>query len=355
VDRHELVPAIDTGATIETSADISSSAAARPRVSVIVPARNEEEHIEACVRSILGQDADGGLEVIVADGNSRDQTAAVARRAGAVVVPNSGGNTPAGLNAALAYGRGDIVVRFDAHAEMSPGYVAACLRALDRERGPACVGGWRRVAGRGPWGHATAAALASRFGVGNPRLWRAPAAGEGPREVDTVALGCWPAEQLRAIGGWDERYVRNQDFELNHRLRRAGGRVVFDPQIWSIYKPRESPAAIARQYWQYGRYKAQLLAEEPRSLRARQLAPIGLLTATALAVLPSGARGVARLGLAAYAATLAGVAARTTAGWRTATVLVTMHVTWGAGLAAGIAELGANRLRVGAQHGGENG
>jgi GT2 family glycosyltransferase len=247
------------------------------------------------------------------------------------------------------------VVRFDAHAEMSPGYVAACLRALDREPGPACVGGWRRVAGSGPWGRATAAALASRLGVGNPRLWRAPNAAERPQEVDTVALGCWPTEQLRAVGGWDERYLRNQDFELNHRLRRAGGRVVFDPEIWSIYKPRESPAAIARQYWQYGRFKALLLAEEPRSLRPRQLAPLGLLAAIVLAVVPADARDAARLGLGIYAASLAGAAARTGAGWRTGVVFATMHVAWGAGLVVGMAELGAGLLRGRAQPVVENG
>ena len=139
------------------------------------------------------------------------------------------------------------------------------------------MGGWRRVASQGPWGRATAAALASRFGVGNARLWRSPRPGDRPLEVDTVALGAWFAEHLRALGGWNERYLRNQDFELNHRLRRAGGRVVFDPGVWSIYRPRESPAALARQYWDYGRFKALLLVEQPRSLRPRQLAPIALL------------------------------------------------------------------------------
>src|SRR5438270_2598016 len=252
-----------------------TSAVHRPRVSVVVPARNEERHVAACVRSILDQDVRGGVEVIVADGRSMDRTGEPAGAAGARVVPNPAGATPAGLNAALERARGDVIVRFDAHAEMPPGYLAACLAALDGQHGGAvCVGGWRRVAGQGPWGRATAAALASRFGVGNARLWRSPRPGDRPLEVDTVALGAWFAEHLRALGGWNERYLRNQDFELNHRLRRAGGRVVFDPGVWSIYRPRESPAALARQYWDYGRFKALLLVEQPRSLRPRQLAPI---------------------------------------------------------------------------------
>ena len=312
---------------------------------MIVPARNEEKHIEACVRSILDQDVHGGLEVIVADGDSADQTAAVARAAGARVVPNPDRTTPAGLNAALASCRGEVVVRFDAHAEMPPGYVAACLHALGRERGPACVGGWRQVAGRGPWGRATAAALASRFGVGNPRIWRAPRADAEPVEVETVALGCWSASQLRAVGGWSGRYLRNQDFELNHRLRRAGGRVVFDPRIWSIYRPRESPAAIVRQYWDYGHFKALLLAEEPSSLQPRQLAPVGLLAALAMAAVPGTPRAAARGALGLYAVTLAAVAARSHAGWRTAAVLAVMHISWGVGFLVGFGRLGAARLQ----------
>src|SRR5205085_8242604 len=133
------------------------------------------------------------------------------------------------------------------------------------------------------WGRATARALSSRVGVGNPRLWRPPRGADGTLEVDTVALGAWYTRELQALGGWNNRYLRNQDFELNHRLRRAGGRVVFDPRIWSIYRPRESPAAIVRQYWDYGCFKALLLAEQPSSLQPRQLAPVGLLAAFAMA------------------------------------------------------------------------
>jgi glycosyltransferase involved in cell wall biosynthesis len=313
-------------------------------VSVVVPARNEERHVADCVHSILTQDVDADVEVIVADGCSTDRTAEVARASGAVVVPNPAGNTPAGLNAALAQARGDIVVRFDAHAEMPPGYVAACLSALERERGVrVCVGGWRRVAARGPWGRATAAALASRFGVGNPRLWRAPRPRESPADVETVALGAWLADDLRAMGGWNERYLRNQDFELNHRIRRAGGRVVFDPQVWSIYRPRESPAAIARQYFDYGRFKALMLAEQPHSLRPRQLAPVALLATLAATTLPAQASRPARAAAGAYGLLVGAVAARSGAGWRTAAVLATMHVTWGAGLVVGLARRATKR------------
>jgi glycosyltransferase involved in cell wall biosynthesis len=300
---------------------------------VIVPAYNEERYIEACVRSILAQDVDGGLEVLVADGRSADRTRELAERAGARVIDNAARTIPAALNAAVDAAEGDVIVRFDAHAEMPPGYVAACVRALEEEDRAANVGGWRDAQGLGPWGRAVGAALASPAGVGNPRIWRRPAPGEGRRELETVPLGAWPAATLREAGGWREDLLANEDFELNHRLRERGGRVIFDPEIWSVYRPRESPEEIVRQYWRYGNWKAVMLAGDPDSLRPRQLAPLGLLVVLAAAPVSRSARRA----LALYALLVCGVAARSGGGWRVAPTLAAMHVAWGAGVVCGLA------------------
>jgi glycosyltransferase involved in cell wall biosynthesis len=315
-----------------------------PRVSVIVPARNEAAFIAACVRSILSQDGAGGIEVIVADGRSEDGTASLARSAGAVVVDNERRTTPAGLNRALAAARGEFIVRFDAHAEMPPGYVAACLRALEEEPGVASVGGWCKIEGQGPWGRAAAAALASSVGVGNPRPRRPPRPGDGRVDVDGFAFGAWPANVLRAHGGWDERFLRNQDFELSYRLRRAGGRVIFDPAIWSVYRPRESLAGIARQYWDYGRFKALAFATAPGSIRPRQLAPLALVGTAVAALAPGRIARAPRAALALYAAVLGAVTVRSRAGWRTFPALLTIHFTWGTGLVLGLVRLALQRL-----------
>jgi succinoglycan biosynthesis protein ExoA len=324
-----------------------------PRVSVIVPARNEAATIGACIRSILAQDITGGLEVVVADGRSTDDTASIARAAGAKVVDNPRGITPAGLNAALAAATGDVIVRFDGHSEMPPGYVEACLRALEEESGVAGVGGWWQIDGRGPWGRATAAVLASPFAVGNARLRRPPRPGEGRADVDGFAYGCWPADVLRAHGGWDERFLRNQDFELSYRMRRAGGRIVFDPAIRSIYRPRESLSALARQYWDYGRYKALVVASAPASIRPRHVAPVALVGTAALAVLPSPLARVARFGVALYTGVVTAVCARSRGGWRTLPVLVTIHGAWGLGVVSGLAGLALRRVRS-PRRGGSN-
>jgi glycosyltransferase involved in cell wall biosynthesis len=299
-----------------------------PLVSVVVPALNEAAHIEDCVTSILAQEIDGELELIVVDGRSNDATAELARARGARVIANPERTTPNALNYGLAAARAPVLLRFDAHSEMGPGYIAACLRALREENGAVNVGGWCEVRGRGSWGRAVAGALASPVGVGNPRLWRRPDRA-ARRDVETVPFGCFPTEALQRLGGWRRDLVRNQDFELNHRLRAAGGRIVFDPDVWFVYRPRESLAALWRQYRQFGAWKAIVLAAAPRSLRPRQLAPLGLLV-TAPAALGGPARRPARVLLAAYALVVTGEAARLR-NWRVAPVLVTIHVAWASG------------------------
>ncbi len=311
-------------------------------ISVIVPARNESEHIAACIESILAQDAPAPIEVIVADGESDDDTAVKARAAGATVVPNEQRGISAGLNRALAAARGDVIVRFDAHAEMPPGYLAACIDALHEEPGAASVGGWVEAIGTGPWGRATAVALASPFGVGHPLKWRRPE-GPGRRDVDHVPFGCFPAELVRAVGGWREDLDANEDFELDYRLRRAGGRIVFDPAVSLVYRPRETLRGLAEQYWRYGRAKADVLADAPASIRPRQLAPPALVATMVLAVAPTRLRRAARGGVGAYALVVTGVAGRWRAGWRTGPVLATIHVVWGAALVWGLARRVAGR------------
>lgn len=303
-----------------------------PRVSVVIPAFREREHIETCVRSIVEQELDGGLEVLVVDERSPDGTAELAEAAGARVLQNPARGIPAALNHGLAHAQGEVLVRFDAHAEMPPGYVAACLRALAEEEGAWNVGGWREARGVGPWGRATGELLASPLGVGNARIWRPPPPGSGRVDVETVPLGCFPTERLRAAGGWREDLLANEDYELNHRLRERGGRVVFDPEIWSIYRPRESLRALARQYHNYGRWKAVVVRDEPESLRLRQLAPPALAACLVAAPLARPARVPA----AAYALLLAGVGARSPERWRTGVALATMHLAWAAGLARGL-------------------
>jgi succinoglycan biosynthesis protein ExoA len=312
-----------------------------PSVSVVVPARDAAATLPAAVASALAQDVPGPLEVVIAAGPSRDGTEELAARLAADDprvrwLQNPDGTTPAGLNRAIAASSGEVVVRLDAHAALEPGYVATAVRVL-RETGAANVGGRQRPVADGGFARAVACAMASPAGAGGA----AYRTGTTAADVETVYLGVFRREALDAVGGFDERLLRNQDYELNHRLGVAGGRVRFEPALAVDYRPRASVAALARQYHAYGAWKRHVLRRHPRSAKLRQLAApvlVLVLLVTFLMALAGWWWPLAVV-LAGYLVGLlaAGVhAARgVTLGLATAAALATMHLAWGTGFLVG--------------------
>ncbi len=323
-----------------------------PAVAVVMPVRNEAAGLAEAVGAVLAQEFGGGMEVCLAVAPSQDGTGAVAAALaegdGRVsVVPNPAGATPAGLNAAIRATTAPVVVRVDGHAVLPPGYVVRALETLERT-GAVNVGGVQRPAGTTPFEEAVGLAMASRFGAGDARFhYGGP---EGP--VDTVYLGVFRRDAVEAVGLFDEALVRNQDYELNWRLREAGGVVWFDPSLSVAYRPRASLGGLARQFHGYGRWKRAVAGMHPRSLRWRHLAaPVAVLGVVAglvggwwwppLFVLPGGYA-------AAVVAAAVAVGRRPRMVARLCAVYPAMHLPWGVGFLFGGAGRG-RRPRVGAQ------
>lgn len=256
-----------------------------PSVTVVIPARRAELLLPICLDSVLPQ-LRREDEVVVAAGDSGTAAAARAIAMGDArirVVENPAGTTPAALNVAIAAARHPVIIRIDAQSRIPDGYRDRSV-ALLIETSAVNVGG-RQVA-RAERGVAAAIAVAmnSRLGHGGA-AYRSGARG-GP--VDTVYLGCFRADALRAVGGYDERFTTNQDAELNERLRRAGGTVWLDPTIEVTYLPRATLRALARQFHAYGRGRAMTAQRHRGSLSRRQLAGPTLVLAllAGLVVLP---------------------------------------------------------------------
>ncbi len=223
-----------------------------PAVSCVIPVRNERHAIADAVRSCLYQRYDGAIEVVVADGMSSDGTREVIEELAAVdprvrMVDNQARVTPAALNAAISASSGEVVVRCDAHAVLPPGYVATAVATLERT-GAVNVGGIQHAVGDDVTSRAIAMAMTSPLGVGDARFRYGGDAGP----VDTVYLGVFRRDAIDAVGGFDETLVRNQDYELNYRLRQSGGIVWFDPDLVVDYRPRASLGSLWRQYFEYG-------------------------------------------------------------------------------------------------------
>jgi GT2 family glycosyltransferase len=260
-----------------------------PLVSVVMPARDEEEHIEVAVRSVLAQSVDD-LEVIVVDGMSTDGTCAVVRAMAAEdrrvrLVSNPDRTIPHGLNLGLRAARGQFLSRCDAHAVLNQGYLAHAVELLRSDPTVGSVGGRRLGTAQSPSGRAVATALSSRFGVGDAFYHY----GEQASDSDHATFGVLRVEVLRSLGGWDERLLVNEDVDLDHRVRAAGYRIRFEPAMVVHWRVRETLPEFVHQYRRYGRGKAAMVRKNgARAMRLRHLAPpalvLGLGTAVVVAV-----------------------------------------------------------------------
>lgn len=315
----------------------TAAAQAWPTVSVVVPVLNEEAHLAAAVAMIAGQDYPGAIEIVLALGPSRDRTDEVATRLAAAdprvrLVANPTGRTPAGLNAAIGASGGEIVARVDGHAEIPADYLriaVATLRAQDADN----VGGVMYAVGRTSFERAVATAMRSRIGVGNAAFHVGGTAGE----AETVYLGVFRRSALERVGGFDEHFQRAQDWEMNLRIRRTGGRIWFTPDLVVTYRPRSTPRALARQYFQYGTWRHVIARHHAGSINLRYLAPptmvVGTLAAALAGVWWRPAWGVpAAYGLAVVGGGLAASRGEPAAARAlTPAALAIMHWAWGVG------------------------
>ena len=222
-----------------------------PLVTVIVPVRNEIHHIRYCLEAILGQDyPQDQLEILLVDGFSDDGTRAVlsdyvSRYSQIRLLDNPTCIVPTAMNIGIRNARGSIIVRIDARCVVEPDYVSQCVHYL-RTTGAQNVGGQQRAVGDDTVSRAIALATTSPFGIGNSKFRYS----DREQMVDTVYLGAYPRSVFDQIGLYDESLVRNQDYELNHRLRKAGGTIFFTPNIRSIYYGRPSLRRLFIQYFQ---------------------------------------------------------------------------------------------------------
>ena len=251
-----------------------------PDLSVILPVLNEANHLADAVKAILRQDYQGKFEVILAVGPSKDETLEIANQLAksdsrVVVVLNPTGRTAAGLNIALAKSNSPIIVRVDGHAEIPSNYLSIAVELL-RNTGAVNVGGLMGAVGKTKFEKSVARAMRSPLGVGAAKFHT----GGGSGEVDTVYLGCFLREALTEIGGFDERFIRAQDWELNFRLRERGGKIFFDPRLEVTYRPRPNLAALAKQYFEYGRWRRVVSRKHTGTINYRYLAPPLALAAT---------------------------------------------------------------------------
>lgn len=310
--------------------------ASLPQVSVILPILNEARDLVASISAILRQEYPPGFEVILALGPSKDDTNRIATELAAkdariILVDNPTGRTANGLNAAISKSRYPIISRIDGHAEVSNTYLRDAVEILLKTKA-VNVGGIMAAEGKTNFEKAVATAMRSPLGVGAARFHTGGSAGP----ADTVYLGTFLKSALVAAGGYDERFTRAQDWELNFRLRAAGGTVWFDPSLLVTYRPRPNLRALAKQYFEYGTWRRVVTRSHKGSVNYRYLAPPVAVVLNLLSlVLGATLNSIFLLPLICYLLLILLGSLRI---GKSALekiflppILITMHMVWGAG------------------------
>jgi glycosyltransferase involved in cell wall biosynthesis len=317
-----------------------------------MPVRNEEKHLADSVARVLAQDYPGGFELVLAIGPSRDRTEQIARELAAAdrritVVANPSGKIASAMNAAIKAARHGVITRIDGHALLPDGYLVTAVRTL-LQTGAVDVGGVMAAEGVTSFQQAVAWAMTSPAGVGAAANHTGGEAGP----ADTVYLGVYRREAIEQVGGYDETMIVAEDWELNYRIRAAGGLIWFTPELQVTYRPRANLRELARQHFRYGRWRRVVARRYPETVNPRYLAApaatvlnvfgcafgiVGLASLTGYlapafryALFGFAVPAVYLLGVTAVAAVFArgvpfGVRARIPL------VLATMHMCWGTG------------------------
>ena len=323
-----------------------------PFVSVIIPVYNESGFIGPCIEGFQQQTYPGAsIEILVVDGMSNDGCRdEVARYMVADprirLIDNPKRVAAAAANEGIRHAHGEVLCFLSAHGVPDPEYVATSVRLL-YETGAGGIGGRYLHIGLDPVSKAIGLAMSSPFGMASPHR----SAGEAC-EADTISHPTFRRAVFDTVGGYNEDLLRNEDYELNYRVRCAGFTLVFSPEVSSVYRPRSSLRSLAKQFYAYGVGKAAVMKMHPRSIRPRHLVPplaaLGL-AGTPLLLLAGPGRVVVGAGAAAYTAVIVAAVAKARPrrhGARLSTFVLSlplMHSTWGAGLLAGLARKPAHR------------
>lgn len=323
-----------------------------PFVSVLIPMRNEHRFIAHCLDSVLAQDYPGDrVEVLVVDGMSEDDSREIVRayceRSSTIrLLSNPKRLQAAALNIGLRKAQGEIIVRLDAHASCAPDYIRKCVELL-RTAGADNVGGVQRAVGTGYVSRAIAVATTVPFGIGNGHFRYAKRA----MWAETAYLGAWRKATLNALDGFEESWAVNEDYELNYRLRKIGGRILLSPAIKCYYHVRPSLGALATQYYRYGFWGVKTLYRYTDSLRWRQMAPPALVASLFVSILLLPLRpALGAVVPIVYAGTtcIAALAIAFRGRWRPLPLLpiifATMHLSYGLGFLIGLTRWGVPKI-----------
>lgn len=250
-----------------------------PTVTIGIPVLNEEDHIEKVVSGFLSSNYSNLVEILIADGGSKDKTREIVKRISekdkrVKLIENKEKFQSFALNKMIDQAKGEVFLRADGHCIYKEDYLEKNIEVF-LETGAKNVGGAQRYIARNSVQAGTVFAVKNFLGNGGAKYMDENYEGY----ADTVFLGCFWTQDLREIGGFNTKNITNQDSELNLRFIEKFGTCVFiSKKIKSWYFPRNTYSKLFRQYFRYGRGRFLTKLIHPKSSPIRGLIPFFFLS-----------------------------------------------------------------------------
>ncbi len=261
-------------------------------VTAIIVVRNEEKYIKISLKSLLEQNFPSNkYEIIIVDGNSDDNTIKNIeetikkynkQNVKITILKNEKKLLAPGWNIGIQNAKGKYVTRIDAHASASKDFIKTSLETIEKlPEDIACVGGRLISVSLEKEDKTISKVLSSPFGVGNSKFRYS----EKEQYVDTVAFGLYKKEIFNKVGYFDETLERNQDNNMHNRIRKAGYKFYYNPEIKSEYYVRNNLKKMLKQGVLNGKWNIIVFRQDKESLSVRHLVPLAFVLSIILLVI----------------------------------------------------------------------
>jgi len=247
-------------------------------VAIVIPTLNEERFISRCLDSIIKQTFKfEKMDVMIIDGGSNDKTKDIVAKyqkshQNIRFIENKKKIQSVAFNIGFKKSTAPYIIRLDAHAEYDSKYISLCIENLKQDEKRGNVGGRCNILpfNQSLWAQTNAILNHSRFGIGGAAFRVSNEA----HNTDSVPFGSFPRKIIEKIGGMREDLPRGEDNEYNSRIRKAGYKIFFDPNIISSYFARPTLGASCKQMYANGNSIGYLYYIDREAIGIRHLVPL---------------------------------------------------------------------------------
>lgn len=247
-------------------------------VAIVIPTLNEEHFISRCLNSIIKQTYEfEKMDVMIIDGGSKDNTKDIVAEyqkshQNIRFIENKKKIQSVAFNIGFKKSTAPYIIRLDAHAEYDSKYISLCIENLKQDEKRGNVGGRCNILpfNQSIWAQTNAILNHSRFGIGGAAFRVSNEA----HNTDSVPFGAFPRKVIDQIGGMREDLPRGEDNEYNSRIRKAGYKIFFDPNIISSYFARPTLGASCKQMYANGNSIGYLYYIDREAIGIRHLVPL---------------------------------------------------------------------------------